>query len=615
MKRCLSMLLAAVLLCMLFPVGEARAEGYATDSYPVEGGEIYYNANTGTIVGASEGVTKVELPDFIAGTIVREVAAHAFFNCTSLVEVILPNGVVTIGKSAFAGCENLKKIKLPENLKTLEYAVFSGCISLESVTMYDKVSEMGSCVFAGCTSLRELTFSAGLTEIPSLTCENCVALEKIVIPEKVLTVRDSAFIGCTAAAEIYLPDSVTTIEERAFMNNTSVKTLRLSRNLEQVEEEAFRNLTSLESLTLPNTEAHFGKYCFAKCGIRELTIPPEPVLSFYAFAMCYNLESVVIEEGRKDVSNYCFAGSVKLKDVSLPNSLTWIGEGAFKATAIETLVIPPNVGIIDRYAFLDTERLLSVGFLGNKPQIRLRAFSLFIEGLPEYPEDPKYPDNENLQFYYIPGTQGWKEGEALPWDGVTLPVNYPDSYCIPGFTDVRMKEWYASAVEFVVENGLMQGTDEGIFEPETVMSRAMLVTVLWRAEGEPAEGSNIFTDVPEDTWYTDAVAWAAEIGVVNGVGRDRFAPDGNVTREQLATILYRYSQQQGIDVSARADLQAFPDGAQVSAYAVEALSWAVAEGLVNGSREGDGIWLEPQSSATRAQVAAILMRYIQNIAD
>ena len=615
MKRCLTMLLAAALLCMLLPVGEIRADGLATDIYLVEGGEIYFNANTGTIVGASEGITKAELPDYIAGTIVREIGRLAFFNCKTLTEVSLPNGIVAIRKSAFSGCENLEKINLPENLKTLEYAAFQECKSLESVTMYDKVSEMGGHVFADCTSLRELTFSSGLTEIPYSTCENCVSLEKIVIPENVLTIRGSAFSGCTGATEIYLSDSVTTIQENAFFNNTSVKTLRLSENLQRIGEYAFQNMTSLETLTLPDIKCHLEKYCFANCGIRELTVPPEYFVGAAAFAGCSNLEKLVIEEGQTDIIESAFAGAVKLRELSLPQSLIWIGRYAFRGAGIETVIIPPNVKEIDKEAFLDTERLLSVGFLGNKPMIGGRAFSLYIEGLPEYPEDPKYPDNENLQFYYIPGTEGWKEGEALPWDGVTLPVNYPDSYCIPGFTDVRMNAWYASAVEYVVENSLMQGTGEDVFEPETAMSRAMLVTVLWRAEGEPAEGSNLFIDVPDAAWYTDAVAWAAEIGVVNGVEKDRFAPEGNVTREQLATILYRYSQQQGIDVSARAELQSFPDSAQVSAYAEEALSWAVAEGLVNGSREGDKLWLAPQDSATRAQVAAILMRYIQKIVE
>ena len=145
------------------------------------------------------------------------------------------------------------------------------------------------------------------------------------------------------------------------------------------------------------------------------------------------------------------------------------------------------------------------------------------------------------------------------------------------------------------------------------MTRAMLVTVLWRLDGSRAPaGRNTFTDVPGGQWFTDAVTWAAENGVVNGVGSGKFEPDGRVTREQIATILFRYAAKR-YDTSARADLSVFPDAGRVSAYAREALAWANAAGLVNGTDNGHGLILDPQGDATRAQVAVILMRYVKNI--
>lgn len=143
------------------------------------------------------------------------------------------------------------------------------------------------------------------------------------------------------------------------------------------------------------------------------------------------------------------------------------------------------------------------------------------------------------------------------------------------------------------------------------MTRAMLVTVLWRMDGKPgAAGGSSFTDVPRGQWYTEAVAWAAENGVVNGVGGGRFEPDGNVTREQIATILYRYAGLRGVPTGGRADLGSFPDGGAVSGWAYDALSWANAAGLIAGTREGGVDYLAPQQNATRAQVAVILMRYL-----
>ena len=177
------------------------------------------------------------------------------------------------------------------------------------------------------------------------------------------------------------------------------------------------------------------------------------------------------------------------------------------------------------------------------------------------------------------------------------------------FTDVSEKAWYYDAVEYAVENGLMKGVGGGKFEPEGSMTRAMLVTVLWRYEGEPAAGETSFTDVPDGTWYTGAVAWAAANGIVSGVGNGKFEPEGSITREQMATILFRYAGNKCIDTSKRGELSGFPDSGKVSSWAKDAVQWAVAEKIINGS---DGKLL-PQGNATRAQVATILTRFIENI--
>ena len=154
------------------------------------------------------------------------------------------------------------------------------------------------------------------------------------------------------------------------------------------------------------------------------------------------------------------------------------------------------------------------------------------------------------------------------------------------------------------------------FAPNATMTRAMLVSVLWRLAGAPApKAPNTFVDVPDGAWYTDAVTWAAENGVVSGIGGSRFDPSGFVTREQTAEILYNYAHSKGYDVSARADLTAFPDAGSVSGWAEEALSWANAAGLINGTvRDGRTI-LDPQGSASRAQVAMILMNYVEHVVN
>lgn len=194
-------------------------------------------------------------------------------------------------------------------------------------------------------------------------------------------------------------------------------------------------------------------------------------------------------------------------------------------------------------------------------------------------------------------------------NGVTAIARFP-------FTDVVAGTWYYGAAAYAYNNGLFAGMTPTTFAPNATMTRAMLVSVLWRLAGAPApKAPNTFVDVPDGAWYTDAVTWAAENGVVSGIGGSRFDPSGFVTREQTAEILYNYAHSKGYDVSARADLTAFPDAGSVSGWAEEALSWANAAGLINGTvRDGQTI-LAPQGSASRAQVAMILMNYVEHVVN
>ena len=179
------------------------------------------------------------------------------------------------------------------------------------------------------------------------------------------------------------------------------------------------------------------------------------------------------------------------------------------------------------------------------------------------------------------------------------------------FTDVRESDWFYEDVAFAYENGLFAGTSDTTFSPNASMTRAMLVTVLYRLEGQPAvNGRSGFSDVQYNGYYEDAVTWAADNGIVNGISTSTFSPSVNVTREQMAAILYRYAQYKKYNTAASSSLNSFSDHTSVSGYAVASLQWSVAEKLVNGSNGK----LMPTGNATRAQVAAILHRFVENVA-
>lgn len=181
------------------------------------------------------------------------------------------------------------------------------------------------------------------------------------------------------------------------------------------------------------------------------------------------------------------------------------------------------------------------------------------------------------------------------------------------FSDVRGDVWYSDGVDYAVEHELMNGMGDGTFAPEQAMTRAQLVTVLWRLAGSPSAAPSNFTDVPQDLWYSKAVAWAQETGVVKGMTETEFAPGQQITRAQAATIFQRYAENAGVDDGQRAELSAYPDQDTVPQWAEAGLRWAVAHAIITGTQlpGSSAVVLDPHGSATRAQMATILMRFVK----
>ena len=205
---------------------------------------------------------------------------------------------------------------------------------------------------------------------------------------------------------------------------------------------------------------------------------------------------------------------------------------------------------------------------------------------------------------------------AMPASSVTVKASFakddtPVETGLP-FTDVKADDWFYEAVKYAYDNKLMDGTSSTTFAPLMTTNRAMIVTILWRLEGSPVVNYAMnFSDVESGVWYTEAVRWAAAEGIVKGYSDTVFAPDDTVTREQLATILYRYAGYKEYDVSAKGDLTTFADGSTVSTWAADGMTWAVGAQLITGK---DGGKLDPTGTATRAEVATILMRFCENVA-
>lgn len=212
------------------------------------------------------------------------------------------------------------------------------------------------------------------------------------------------------------------------------------------------------------------------------------------------------------------------------------------------------------------------------------------------------------------GFDGTKPPE-LP-DGMTPPEDMGNGGRPGFFSDVAVGSWYSQAVEFVTRANIMNGTAVDKFSPDASMTRAMLVTVMWRAEGQPAvsesaenSGVSVFEDITADSWYENAVAWAVENGIVKGTSDKTFSPDKNITRQEIAAILHRYAEFKGADISKTADISSYADSGNVASWAADAVAWAVGNDIITGT---DLKALAPSANASRAQTAAMLMRFIEN---
>lgn len=281
------------------------------------------------------------------------------------------------------------------------------------------------------------------------------------------------------------------------------------------------------------------------------------------------ISSVVLTDGTNDF-RLLFNNYIGYSDESSADITTFVKEGAEISA----------VGVI----YMDPEGVC----------LRIRDLSeveLVTEDKPEEPDEPDWP----IQ----PGKPSKPSDEDKPEE--------PDE----PFIDVDENDWFYDSVTYVYSEGMMDGVSDTQFAPNSNLTRGMVVTMLYRLEDEPrVTGSSGFDDVASGAWYADAVTWAAENGIVNGVSDAEFAPNDNITREQLAAILYRYAEYNDYDVSGRDDLSEFTDRDSISGYALDAMRWAVDEGLITGITDTT---IEPQGTATRAQAATMFMRFMSTV--
>ncbi len=659
-KRVLSILLTLCLLLTLLPAAAAAAD--TTESGTC--GNLRYTIDRDgllTITGSGEIPRSAFRYYDFQSVVIKEgvtgIGAYAFAECVSLQSVTSPNSLVFIDAYAFTGCESLTSVTIPSTAREINVGTFEGCSSLTSITLPDSLREINNAAFRGCTSLTGITIPNAVHTIKMSAFEECSALTSVTLPDSLTVLGDGAFVDCAALTALLVsdkntafssidgvlynkngstllaypagkpedtftvPEGVTCIDKNAFIGCTNLKYITMSNSVEEVGFYSFQNCTSLETIVLsdrlPGIQSLAIYGCekltdiqvssqnpflssrdgilYDKQGTTLLLYPsgksnasftiPDGVhtIGYAAFAQCEKIKSVTVPDGVREIEDLAFCGCCALKEITLPRSLSVIRYGLFGyCDKLKSITIPDGVHTIESSAFMWCGSLANVTIPDSVTTIDETAFT----------------ECKNVVLICSPGSCAAQYAK-----GITAKQRNPNQ---SRFDDVTQNAWYASYVDYVYRSGLMNGISDYLFKPNRPVTRGQLVTILYRMEGEPRIPSySSFYDVPKGEQYTDAVEWATFIDIVYGVGDGKFNLNEQITREQLATILYRYAGSPAV----RGSLSGFPDAGNVSDWAKNAMRWAVSQGIILGVKSAHGTTLSPQSYATRAQIAAIIQRY------
>ena len=539
-------------------------------------------------------VTAVTLPEGIT-----DIGDNAFFFCP-IAEIKFPSTLKTIGDNAF-GFAKVAEIVLPDGVETVGEEAFANS-AVTKMVLPESVTAIGKAAFNGCTKLVGIMIPSAVTVIEDNLFHACSSLEYVSLPGGITSIGMYAFSGCSSLANITIPDSVSYIGDHAFSSCYGLTDVRLPASLSDTGICVFGYM-DLDRIIVPDTATGIDGATLAYIkSLGELVISadnPNYVIedgilyngdkSVIIYCLDREITSVTLGDGIVAVGDYAFNDVASLKSVILNDGLKTIGVEAFRNTSINSVRVPAGVESIGDAAFAYCENANVILVAGAETAVGESAFIL---------TEPK-------GFLYA--HEGSSAQDSLVESGEGRTFVSVDNEL--GYLDVTASKWSYAGIDFAVNNGLFRGMSTMYFMPEVKMNRAMLVTVLHRLEGEPAASEEYelpFTDVDEKGYYYEALRWAAENGIINGTSETTFSPSDYITREQMVTVLYRYA---GAAAAEDATLDAFVDGEDVSAYAVDAMKWAVAEGIITGMGAADALSIAPKGEATRAQVATIFQRF------
>ena len=505
--------------------------------------------------------TQITLPESVTS-----IGRYGIALCSKLNGVSLPKAVTAIGDFGLAG-NSFTAVSLPDGLQTLGRGAFDACASLSGMTLPAAITAVPDKCFNDCTKLLTVDYKGEVTAIGERAFEGCKSLTKAPIPETVTELGASAFNGCVALTDVTLPGGVTAIPDACFQGCTALADMKLPATVTSVGHNAFTGCKALKDVRCygapPTVQPGGAAEHSFEPGIVTIHYNPDPVYG-------WTLDADGTWQGYK---------------VSSKGACLHTGYGTTENT------VPATCGADGR---VDT-------ICSNCGDV------IATEVIP------------------ATGAHTWDNGTVTtePTETTAGVRTFTCAVCsqtktevIPAtgaHTFVFTKNIAPTCTEAGYDLYTCSGFDATTFSPDTVSTRAQIVMILYNLSGDTTDYSKYyvpFMDVKPGTWYYNAVAWGYDKDIVAGMTPTTFAPDGLITREQMAVLLYGYTEKYApAYLGGAASLNGFPDAASVSNWAYAAMSWAVGNGLISGIASDGADYLAPSGGATRAQIAAIMMRY------
>ena len=605
---------------------------------------------------AGDGLTAVTLPDGL-----QSLGRGAFDTCTSLTNTTLPAAITAVPGKCFADCTKLLNVKYAGTVTTIGEHAFEGCKSLVTAPIPATVTELGASAFNGCVALTDVTLPAGVTAIPDACFQGCTALKDMKLPGTVTSVGHNAFTGCTALGDVRCYGAPPTVEPAgAAEHSFEPAIVTIHYNPDPVYGWTFDADGKWQGYTVSSKGAclHTGY------GTTENTVPATCGEAGRTETICDNCGEVTATKEIPATGEHTWDnGTVTTEPTeTAPGVRTYTCTvcGATKTAPIPatgthdyqfTRTVAPTctAGGYDLYTCSGcgaTEKRNPTDALGHKWD----SGKVTTEPTETAPGVRTYTCTVcgEVKTEVIPATGAhthkWDAGKVTTAPTATTPGvrTYTCTVCgqtkeevIPptggstvcpggtscpsyGFRDVAgPADWSHEGIDYCVRRSLMVGTGVGTFSPNAVCSRAQIVQILYNLSGDTTDYGNYylpFTDVAPGDWFYEAVAWAYANDIVAGTSATTFAPNVDITREQMTVILYGYTAKYApAFTGGGTSLGQFPDAGSVANWAYAAMNWAVGNGLISGIESYGVTYLTPQGSATRAQASAIIMRYCQLI--